>query len=335
MLMATCHTEKTGWEQVENLSRLSDLREEGTLVWAEADIAELEQKDIALITEELELNPLAVEDAIHLRQRPKLDVFESHLFVVMHQLDEQDGQLEATQIASFVGDHYVLTLHAGARRSMQEARERWSLTAPDVREQPATLLYILFDAIVDDYQELADKLEVEVEDLEELALDIIDVPGKPKALSRESNASIQRRLYSIKQRLARLRRYALPSERVVASLTEAPLSTLVPAQVTPLFGDVHDHVLRIGEQIHNVDELTAAILELRRSAQANSLNEVTKKLTAWAAIIAVPTLISGIYGMNFALYPEDGEPFGFWFALALIAISVTGLYTYFKRKGWI
>lgn len=335
MLMATCHTEKTGWEKVDNLSRLSDLREEGTLVWAEADISELEEKDIALIAEELDLHPLAVEDAIHLRQRPKLDVFESHVFVVMHQLDEQDGQLEATQIASFIGDHYVLSLHAGARRSLLEARERWRLTAKEVREEPATLLYILFDAIVDDYQVLADKLEIEVEDLEELALDIIDVPGKPKTLSRESNASIQRRLYSIKQRLARLRRYALPSERVAASLIEAPLATLVPTEVTPLFRDVHDHVLRIEEQIHNIDELTAAILELRRSEQANALNEVTKKLTGWAAIIAVPTLISGVYGMNFALYPEDGKPFGFWFALTLIAVSVTTLYVYFKRKGWI
>jgi magnesium transporter len=333
--MATCHTEESGWEQIDDLARLSDLRDQGTLVWAEADIAELEEGDIALITEELDLHPLAVEDAVHVRQRPKLDVFESHLFVVLHQLDEQDGQLEATQIASFVGDHYVLTLHAGAQRSLLEARERWRLTGREVRDEPTTVLYVLFDAIVDDYQALADRLEVEVEDLEELALDIIDVPGKPKTLSRESNASIQRRLYSIKQRLARLRRYALPSERVVASLTEVPLATIVPTQVTPLLRDVHDHVLRIGGQIHNVDELTAAILELRRSEQANALNEVTKKLTGWAAIIAVPTLISGVYGMNFALVPEEGQLFGFWFALALIAVSVTALYVYFKRKGWI
>jgi magnesium transporter len=335
VLMATCHTDEMGWEQIEDLSGLSELRAQGTLVWAEADIGEMNDKDIALIAEELGLHHLAVEDAIHLRQRPKLDVFENHAFVVTHQLDEHDGQLEAIQIASFVGDHYVLTLHAGAQRSLSEARQRWSLTAKEIRNEPATLLYILFDAIVDDYQRLADQLETEVEDLEELTLDIIEVPTHPKGLSREDNASIQRRLYAIKQRLARLRRYALPSERVLASLTETPLSSLVSAEVIPLLRDVHDHVLRIEEQIHNVDELTEAILELRRSEQAAALNEVTKKLTGWAAIIAVPTLISGVYGMNFALVPKEGEIFGFWLALALITISVAALYVNFKRKGWI
>ena len=332
--MATCHTDEAGWAQVENLAQLSDLRAQGKLVWAEADIANLEADDVALIAEEFDLHHLAVEDAVHLRQRPKLDVFDSHMFIVMHQLDEEDGQVEATQIASFVGDHYVLTLHAGAQKSLYEARQRWSLMPEEVRRQPATLLYMLLDAIVDDYQALADKIESEVESLEELALEMVDVDASTR-MSRQADVPIQRQLYSIKQRLARLRRYAMPSERVVATLIEAHVVRQIPREVAPLLGDVHDHVLRIEDQIRNADELTAAVLELRRSEQANALNEVTKRLTGWAAIIAVPTLISGVYGMNFALVPDEGQIFGFWFALSMIAVSVTTLYVYFKRKGWI
>ena len=332
--MATCHTGEMGWEKVENLSLLSDLREEGKLVWAEADISGLNEGDIAVIAAEFDLHPLAVEDAVHLRQRPKLDVFETHTFVVLHQLDEHDGQLEATQIACFVGDHYVLTLHAGAERSLLEARQRWSGMPDSVRGESAGLLYMLFDAIVDDYQRLADKLEDEIESLEEVSLEVGELRAQSR-MSQATDAPIQRQLYSIKQRLARLRRYALPSARVVASLTETHLAARLPREVAPLFGDVHDHVLRIGDQIHNIDELTAAVLDLHRTEQAIALNEVTKKLTGWAAIIAVPTLISGVYGMNFELVPDEQHIFGFWFALTLIAVSVTSLYVYFKRKGWI
>lgn len=334
MLTAVCHADGPDWEKVADLSQMSNLRAEGKLLWADADVADLGLEDIELIAEEFDLHPLAVEDAQHTRQRPKLDKFDNHLFVVMHQLDEFEGQLEASQTACFLGDHYVLTLHTGAQRTLDEARRRWSSIDPSLKNEASALLYTFLDTIIDEYGVIADQLEEQVEELEESHLALLEEAAHKKT-SRALAAPMQRKLYSLKQRIARLRRYALPSARILELLTDPYPEKQVSDEVLPLLRDVYDHILRIKDQVRNVDELAEAILELRRAEQGNSLNEVTKRLTGWAAIIAVPTLISGVYGMNFALVPSEGEIFGFWFALSLIAITVTGLFVFFKRRDWI
>jgi magnesium transporter len=323
MLLAVCHSATTGWVEVEDLSKLSDLQaESGNLLWAEADVATLSHEDVALIAEEFSLHPLAVEDAVRAKQRPKLESYHGHLFAVFHELDEVDGQLEAAQIACFVGERYMITLHAGAERIVAEAKRRWAGEIGKDASGPGYLLHTLLDALVDDIEVIADKLEDEIENLEEITL------SRP-------NAPVQRELYSVKQRLSRLRRYALPTERVVQWLVGGPGREAFSNETRELFRDVHDHVLRTADQVRNIDDLADAVLDLRRSEQATSLNEVTKRLTGWAAIIAVPTFIASVYGMNFRLVPADGETFGFFFALSLMAASCLVLYVYFKRKDWI
>ncbi len=322
MLMAVCHSAATGWTDVDDLKRLSDLREEsGNVLWAEGSVQNLDEADIRLIAAEFELHPLAVEDALHIRQRPKLETYSKHTFVVMHQLDEVRGQLEATQIALFIGDRYVLTIHAGAGRILEQAKERWLAGNERPDKGPAALVHTILDVLVDDYQAIADGLEEEMEGLEEIALE------KP-------NAPIERQLYSVKQKVARLRRFALPGSRVIRTFQDTH-AHVFSDDVAPLFRDVHDHMLRITDQVRNVEELSQAVLDLTGAEQAKSLNEVNKKLTAWAAIFAVLTLIAGVYGMNFELVPAGGEVEGFWFALALMLASGGGLYVYFKRKNWI
>jgi magnesium transporter len=322
MLLAVCHSAEKGWTEVQDLSQVSDLRvQEDNLLWAESDVSNLTEDDVALIAEEFELDPLAVEDAVHTRQRPKLEDYPNHIFVVFHQLDEINGQLEALQLACFIGDRYVLTIHEGAQRTLEEAKKRWR--AGDIeRWDSAELIHILIDVVVDDYEETADRLEQEMEELEELVLEEPEVP-------------IQRQLYTLKQRLSRLRRYVIPASRIMGvALDEGrigPLSHSTRAR----FRDVNDHLLRITDQIRNIDDLSQAVLDLNRAAQANRLNETTKQLSAWAAIFAVGTLIAGVYGMNFALVPEEGELLGFWFAIALMVVSSVGLYRYFKARGWI
>jgi magnesium transporter len=334
MLRAICHDRETGWEEVTDLDRISDLIAERRLLWAEADIADVTTEDIATISEELDLHPLAVEDAIHMRQRPKLDLFENHLFVVVHQLDEEDGQLEAVQCALFIGSHYMLVLHEGADRTLDEARLRWNKRASEFTEDPYALMYVLLDTIVDDFERLAERLEEEMENLEDLTLETLDLPTRAR-MSSVTNKRIQRDLYSIKQRTARLRRYALPVRRVLDDIRSEPARSLVPDEIEELLVDVQDHVVRIGDQIRNIDELDDAVIELRRSEAGAALNEINKKLTAWAAILAAPTLISSVYGMNFDLFPLNGQRAGFWFALALIAVTSLTLYLYFKRKQWL
>ena len=321
MLLAVCHSKGAGWEQVADVSTVSDLRtEQGNLVWAEADVKDLTQEEVGVIADKFGLHPLAVEDAVHLRQRPKIEAYEGHLFVVFHELDEVDGQLEATQLSCFIGDRYVLTIHGGADRMLEEAKARWRELEAET-DHPAYLLHTLMDVVVDDYGAIADRLDEEVELLEEVVLERPDVP-------------VSRQIYSLKQRTSRLRRYTLPLGRMLDWLTEEGRRH-VPDSTKDLYRDVYDHVQRMVDQIRNIDDLSQAALDLTHGEHARYLNEINKKLSAWAAIFAVDTLIAGVYGMNFVLVPRDQTLFGFWFAVGLMALTSFALYLYFKGKDWL
>jgi magnesium transporter len=321
MLRAVCHSAQNGWKEVSDLSTLSELRlDESNLIWAEAEVSHLTDGDVELIAEEFGLHQLAVDDAMSPRQRPKLESYDDQIFIVLHQLDEVSDQLEASQLACFVGDRYVLALHDGAQRTLHEAKSRWREKIEHHR--PAFLLHTLADVVVDDYGDIADRLENQIEGLEEIAL---DQPGVP----------LQRQLYRLKQQLARLRRYLVPSGRVIDSAMRESGPVELSMESRHFFRDVQDHVMRITDQLNNVEDLTQAVLELTRAAQADTLADINKKLSAWAAIFAVATLIAGIYGMNFALVPEAGELFGFWFAVALIVVLSVGLFRFFRHRGWL
>jgi magnesium transporter len=322
MLQAVCHS-KDKWTKVEDLDTLSELRAiDGTVLWAEADVADLNDEDIATIAEEFDLDELAVEDASAARQRPKLEPYTNHLFMTLHQLDEVDGQLEPIQLSFFIGRGYVLTIHHGARRTIGTAKERWRERPEEIEnEGPAHLIHTILDVIVDEYQAYADGLEDEVEDLEDIALAGPAVP-------------VQRQLYSVKQRASRLRRYALPVERVIGDLLSED-NIALPDLTRNLFRDVQDHVIRMAAQLRNIEDLTQAVLDLVRGSQAEQLAVQGRKLSAWAAIFAVGTLVAGVYGMNFELVPEDGTLFGFWFAVGLMVGICSGLYVWFKRRRWL
>ncbi len=321
MLMAICHSAQGGWAKVEDLDQLSELRKQsGNVLWAEADVSNLTAEDVEVIAEEFGLHPLAVEDAMSIRQRPKIEAYEGHQFIVFHQLDEVSDQLEATQIACFIGERYMLTIHAGADRVIQAAKDRWG-SSEDTARTPESLLHTLFDVVVDEYQDVADRLEQTMEDLEEIAL---ESPGAP----------LQRQLYSVKQRLSRMRRYVLPAARVLDWALDPASERVSDETMRALFRDIHDHLLRIADEIRNIDDLSQAVLDLTRSEQSHALGEVSRRLTAWAAIFAVLTLIAGIYGMNFMLVPKDQTLYGFWIVIALMTLCGAGLYAYFKRRGW-
>jgi magnesium transporter len=145
----------------------------------------------------------------------------------------------------------------------------------------------------------------------------------------------QAELYSIKQRLSRLRRYAVPVERILASVTGVEGARSIDEESLPLFQDVHDHTIRLSAQIRNVDELTGAVLDLIRSEQADTLNMVNKKLSAWAAIFAAWAVITGFYGMNLDLEPEEQTAFAFWFVLSLMGVVGLALFFVFKRRRWL
>ncbi|HVF53100.1 MAG TPA: magnesium transporter CorA family protein [Actinomycetota bacterium] len=334
MLLAVCHSDGHGWSGVEDLDDISDLRRQaGKLLWAQADVSSLTEADVVTIQEEFGLHPLALEDALKKRERPKLEVFEEHhLFVVFHQLDEAEGQVEASQIASFIGEGFVLTLHDGADRTLDEVHRRWSQDAAEIHKGRTYLMHMMIDVVVDEYQSIADRLEDDIEAIEDHELASHEAANTRASMLEEEQA--ERTLYSIKQRTARLRRYALPTRRLVESIGAPGKNPFFSEQTLLLFRDIADHLERINDQIRNIDELTEAVLQLRRGEQSMSLNQINKKLTAWAAIIAAPTLISSIYGMNYELSPAN-QAWGFEWALSAMVATSALLYAFFRRKGWL
>jgi magnesium transporter len=328
MLKAVYHEPGKGWQELADLSAISNLCDKsGARVWAEADIGSLTAEDVATIAAEFGLHELAVEDATEAKERPKLEEYDKHLFVIVHEMQERDEQLEAAQIACFVGTRYVLALHNGALRTMDATRARLKAAKGEIWGGSAFLMHALLDTIVDDYQDIADKQELVVEHMEETLL------ADPRAGSPTD-------LYKIKQRLTRLRRYVTPVARMLEDVVAqgtvgSNIALAADTQFGAYFRDVTDHTLRVTDQVRNVQELADALIELVRVEATNAQSEVTKRLTGWAAIIAVPTFIASVYGMNFELVPQHGRVEGFYFALALMAAAAVGLYTYFKKREWI
>jgi magnesium transporter len=321
MLRAARYSEEQGWGEIEHVEDVSELRkEEGDLFWAREDIRKLSDEDVALIQEEFDLPATAVEAAVSARSRPKIEPFEDDVFAVIYQLDEEEDQLEAKQLAVFVGSDFVLVLHAGAERTLDQA-EQLLKKAHDL-DGPHDLLYVLFDVVIADYQEIVDGLEDEVEHMEEITL-------------AAPNAPVQRQLYQLKQQLARLRRYALPWGRMIEEAVNAdPKYWNIRFNFENL-KVLRDRLLRVGDQLRNVEDLTQALIDLTRAEQGQRLNEQNRRLAAWAAIFAVATVIAGVYGMNFTLVPRDQTLYGFWIAMALIFVTSGGLYFYFKSKDWL
>jgi magnesium transporter len=332
---AYCTSKVTGWGEVEDVSTISDLRiDPQSIVWAELDVTDLGTNDVGTIGEEFGLDELAVEDAINPRQRPKLEDYERHHFAVLHQLDVVAGQLEPRQISCFVGDSYLLVIHHDADRTLDQARSRLMESKEEIAD-PSYLLYTLLDTVVDDYGFLADDLEESVETIEERALETADREHHRRERGRPLHLPNQQDLYRLKQQVARIRRFALPLENVLSRIVEHDDRTFIPKEMVTRFRDVYDHLVRLAAQARNIDELAQAVIELVRAEQANFLNDINKKLTAWAAILIVPTLIAGIYGMNYPLFPDGGKEWGFWFALGLMAVESGGLYLYFRNKEWL
>ncbi len=327
MLRAITYAPDDGWQEISDLSIISNLcAKSGVRVWAEADISTLTVEDIQTIAEEFDLHELAVEDATNARQRPKLEEYERHLFAVVHELQLRDEQLEAAQISCFVGTRFVLVLHKGADRTMDETRRRLRGAKGDLWGGSAYLMHALLDTVVDDYQAMADDLEQEIE-------------GYEDQLLHDPRLSLQTQLYTVKQRIARFRRYVLPASRMLASVVEQGTLgeniRLVDSHFGAYFRDVYDHTLREVDQMRNVDDLTEALINLVRTEQAMAQNEAVKRVSGWAAIIAIPTLVASIYGMNFGLIPDEGSLLGFFFALGLMGLIGTLLYVQFKRRGWM
>ncbi|HZD78617.1 MAG TPA: magnesium transporter CorA family protein [Actinomycetota bacterium] len=334
--MALCRT-ADGWSLVDGLDEALRLRHDpDTLVWIESDVTGLPEAEMRKLGQEFQIDPLAIEDALSPRQRPKLEAYPGHLLLVVHQLDEdEDDQLLPRQLAAFIGRGFVVLLHHGADRVVGEARRRVESAGDEVTSSDR-LLHAVVDTAVDDDESIATRIAQEVEVMEDEALTVARAGDRRDGRSsRRGRWPSQYRLYTLKQQITTLRRYALP---IASALERRPTYEGQERDDTldRLFRDVHDHVVRLGAEVRSSDDLTDGVLELVRSFQADELNETNRKLTAWAAIIAGPALIVGLYGTNYGLLPPRSV--GQWgFALVLLLMATTSglLFGFFRRRGWL
>jgi magnesium transporter len=276
------------------------------------------------VQREFNLHDLAVEDAHNAHQRPKFEVYDDSLFVVLRtaQMSGSPPHIQFGETHVFVGPNYVVSVRHGSLLSHVGLRTRCEQTPGLLVQGPGFVLYALMDFIVDQYFPIVEALEDELEGLEdEIFRDNV---------SRDTTT----RIYQLKRELLAVKRAVSPLVEVCNRLTRFDVD-LIPEDTRPYFRDVYDHVVRINDMIDNTRELLTTALEANLSLITISQNEDTKRLAGWAAIITTPTLIASIYGMNFHNMPELNWRWGYPAVLCVMVTAATSLYIGFKRSGWL
>jgi magnesium transporter len=301
--------------------RLSDhLATAGTVVWI--DLVDPTPEDLRVVVDELGLHPLAVEDAIHRGQRAKVDVYDDHLFLATYAAELAEGEVVLHEVDAFVTARALVTVRHDEQLSLAPLLARWD-SAPAVSGAGVPgLLHGLLDLVVDGYFVAVEDLDDELDSLEDLLFD-------PQPRSRE----LQLRVFRTRKALAQLRRVVLPMREVVNALLRRDLH-VVDEATQPYFQDVYDHVLRVTEWTESLRDQVSTILETNLTLQGNRLNEVMRNLTAWAAILAVTTAITGFYGQNVP-YPGYGETWGFVSSVVVLVGSAAALWYLLRRRGWL
>jgi magnesium transporter len=301
--------------------RISDLlQEDGTLVWI--DVEDPGEEDLRMLQAEFSFHPLAIEDTLHRNQRSKVEVYGDHSFMVLHALRMEREELRDSEIHVFVGAGYLVTLRYAPAFDLSVVRRRWEKQGDLAREGGGALLYALLDEVVDDYFDVVDRLEDASEDIETAIFADEPVPD------------LQERIFRLKKKGLAFRRAVLPLREVLDLLQEE--LGVVTDRLRPYYRDVADHIIRVLDFVDNVRELLTTALDAHLSQVSNRLNQVAKQVTSWAAIILVPTLIAGIYGMNFIEpFPRFETSYGFWVAIGMMVVTGGALYWAFRRRGWI
>ncbi|GAA3153929.1 magnesium transporter CorA family protein [Planomonospora alba] len=295
--------------------------EPGAVVWF--DLCSPAGEDMALVGRELGLHELAVEDAGTDRQRPKLDVYDTHLFITAYAAVLAGRRLDLVELSVFVTENALVTVRESPAFDIEGVVRRWDAGARMARYGVAHLLHGLLDHVVDGYFGVLQPLDEQIEALEEELFE-------DGAADRRGQ---YRRTFDVHRNLVRFRRVATPMREVVGGLLRRG-ADVVPAGLVPYYQDVYDHTLHVIEWTDSLRELVGNVREAHQNQQDIRLNEVMKKVTSWAAVIAVPTLITGFYGQNVP-YPGSGEPSGFWISTVLIVAGTFLLYRVFRGRGWL
>ncbi|MEV8090151.1 magnesium and cobalt transport protein CorA [Streptomyces nigra] len=300
----------------------------GGFVWL--GLHEPTAEEFTGIAELFALHPLAVEDAVEAHQRPKLERYDDTLFAVFktvcyvehEELTATSEVVDTGEIMLFVGHDFVITVRHGRHGSLGPLREELEANAEQLTQGPAAVLHAIADHVVDDYLSVIDSVQ---EDIDKVETDVFAEDGARADPGR---------IYQLKRELLELKRAVVPLSRPLEELATVPIRVVAP-EIQAYFRDVSDHLLRAKEQLFSFDELLNSILQAHLAQVTVAQNEDMRKITAWAAIVAVPTMVCGVYGMNFEHMPELRWTFGYPLVLAVISVACVVLYRGFRRNGWL
>ncbi|CAM5564872.1 Magnesium and cobalt transport protein CorA OS=Streptomyces alboniger OX=132473 GN=CP975_08415 PE=3 SV=1 [Streptomyces alboniger] len=315
-----------GRDLVESVQRIR--RTDDGFVWL--GLHEPTEEEFAGIADLFDLHPLAVEDAVHAHQRPKVERYDHMLFAVFKtvcyvehsELTATSEVVDTGEIMLFVGRDFVITVRHGRHGSLGPLREALEAAPEQLAQGPAAVLHAVADQVVDDYLAVTDAAQADIDQVES------DV------FAHDGARVDPGRIYQLKRELLELKRAVVPLGRPLQILATQPMRVIAP-EIQAYFRDVDDHLKRATEQIAAFDELLNSILQAHLAQVTVAQNEDMRKITAWAAVIAVPTMVCGMYGMNFDHMPELHWQFGYPLVMSLIAAACTTLYRGFRRNGWL
>jgi len=298
------------------------LRDESAVIWL--DLRDPDRADLEVLSAEFGLHPVAVEDAVHDHERAKLDSYNGYLFLAAYavSLDIDTGELDTSELAAFITKRALITVRKDDGLDIGAVLSYWDASPDLAKFGVGYLLHGLLDNIVDGHFAAVRGLD-----------DAIEVVEDQLFSDDPADRDVQRRSFQLRKSLVLLRRVVLPMREVVNALMRRDLHLLTdPMQ--PYYQDVYDHVLRATEWTESLRDLVTTILETNLTIQGNRMNVITKKVTSWAAIVAVPTLVTGFYGMNVP-YPGFSRQSGLVVSVAIMLIAAITLYVVFKRKDWL
>jgi len=305
-----------------DLSAVRDARRgDGDFVWV--GLHEPEQTELDQVSALFDLHPLAVEDALHAHQRPKLERYDDDLFLVLKTLWYVDAldAVETGEINLFLGPGYVVSVRHGEGTELRSARTDLEKRSELLTLGPSAVVYAVCDRVVDGYEEVAAALEIDVDEVEESVF----------STERTEDSA---RIYVLKREIAEMRRAVHPLKEPLARFVAGRVSG-VPEESAPYFRDVQDHVVRVSEVIDTLDSLLSTAFDAYLARVAVQQNSDMRKISAWVAIAAVGTLIAGVYGMNFEYMPELRYRYGYFVVLAVMVGASVALYRFFKKSGWL
>jgi magnesium transporter len=308
--------------EVHDYDRLrAGVTETGDFVWV--GLYKPTESELSDVAKAFRLHPLAVEDAVNSHQRPKLDRYDDSMFLVLKTLwyvDEEDA-VETGEINLFVGNDFIVTVRHGQGSQLQSARTYLESMESVLEHGPTAVVYAVCDTVVDGYTAIVDELQVDVDEIEE-------------SVFSPARTNDSERIYTLKREIAEVRRAVLPLRDPIRRFADG----LVPGmdrEGAPFFRDVLDHLNQAAEIVSDLDVLLSTAFEAHLARISVQQNNDMRKISAGIGLVATPTLIAGVYGMNFENMPELGWLVGYPFALLLMVLSSVGLWVVFKKSGWL